>query len=262
MTHFEHTLVTGAAGAIGAALAKAFRARRPELRLSLVDVDANGARRVAERLGGDVEIHTWDLSDPGRIAAHVDDVLSARGPVNLLVNCAGFMEVRSFAATSWELGARLLSVDLTSPLRLMSLLVPPMVSAGRGTVVNVTSMAGVTPLRGCAYYGAAKAGLAMASEIAHLELAPRGVHVVTVYPGPVRSALESRARSQYPSGSLARFAPAGDPAALARRVVRACQRRRARVVYPPLYDLASRFPGLASSITRALSPAAADNGAS
>ena len=145
-------------------------------------------------------------------------------------------------------------VDMESPLRLMSLVVPSMTAAKRGTVVNVASMAGVTPLRGCAYYGAAKAGFAMASEIAHLELAQRGVHVVTVYPGPVRSALESRARGQFRQTTLARFAPAGDPAALAERVVAACERKRARVVYPPLYDLASRFPGIASGITRALSP--------
>ena len=68
----------------------------------------------------------------------------------------------------------------------MSLAVPGMRERGAGIVVNVASMAGLVPLRGASYYGAAKAGLAMASEIARIELARAACSVVTVYPGPVR----------------------------------------------------------------------------
>ncbi len=107
-----------------------------------------------------------------------------REPVDVLVNCAGFMELVSFAGTSWELGRALIDVDLISPLRLMSLAVPGMRARGEGLVVNVASMAGLVPLRGSSYYGAAKAGLAMASEVARIELARDGVHVMTVYPAP------------------------------------------------------------------------------
>jgi short-subunit dehydrogenase len=258
VTNLGHALITGAAGAIGAALAEVLRERYPALRLSLVDVDEEGARRTGERVGGDVAARRWDLAEPERLPALADELVATRGLVDLLVNCAGIMEVRSLAATPWELGERVLRVDLESPLRLMSLFARPMVEARRGTIVNVTSLAGVTPLRGCAFYGAAKAGLAMASEIARLELARQGVHVVTVYPGPIRSSLEKRARAQYGGASLARWLPAGAPRPLAERIVDACERRRPRVVYPPLYELASRFPGLASGLTRALSPAAAD----
>jgi short-subunit dehydrogenase len=254
----SHVLVTGAAGAIGAALAEAFARRHLGARTTLVDVDEAGTRRVADRLGGDVDVRIWDLSELERLPSLAGELTDARGPVDLLVNCAGFLEVRSFASMPWELGTRLLRVDLESPLRLMSLVVPSMVERGSGVVVNVASMAGLTPIRGCSYYGASKAGLAMASEIAHLELAPRGVHVVTVYPGPVRSALESKARRQYPGRSLARVIPAGDPDVLARKVVVACDRRRSRVVYPPVYDLVSRFPAIASGITRTFSPAPSD----
>jgi short-subunit dehydrogenase len=167
------------------------------------------------------------------------------------------MEVRSLATTPWPVAEALLHIDLVSPLRLMSLLVPAMIERRHGVVVNVASMAGVTPLRGVSFYGAAKAGLAMASEIAHLELARHGVHVVTVYPGPVRSALEQRARGQYVDSPLARLAPTGDPEVLGRRIVEACAARRSRVVYPALYDLASRVPTLASRFTRAFSPSPA-----
>jgi short-subunit dehydrogenase len=137
----------------------------------------------------------------------------------------------------------------------MSLLAPPMIARRSGTIVNVTSMAGVTPLRGCSNYGAAKAGLAMASEIARMELAPHGVRVVTVYPGPVRSDPDRRARAQASPGLLTRLIPTGQPEPLARRVLDAIERDEARVFYPALYDVAGRVPGLAARFTRAWSPA-------
>jgi short-subunit dehydrogenase len=253
-----HVLVTGGAGAIGAAIARAVVHRDAAARVTLVDVDGEGAKREALRLGGEACALAWDLAQPSTLPEHVGALVDARGPVDMLVNCAGIMEIRSLVATDWRLAERLLQVDLASPLRLMALLVPSMVARGSGTVVNVSSMAGVTPLRGCAYYGAAKAGLAMASEIARLELAPHGVHVVTVYPGPVRSNLEQRARSQARPTLLARWLPTGDAAPLAERVLDACERRRPRVVYPGFYDLASRFPALAKRVTSVASPAPID----
>jgi NAD(P)-dependent dehydrogenase (short-subunit alcohol dehydrogenase family) len=115
-------------------------------------------------------------------------------------------------------------------------------------------MAGVTPLRGCTFYGAAKAGLAMASEIARLELLPHGVQVVTVYPGPVRSGLERRARAQVPADWITRVLPTGDAEALAARVIGALDRGQARVVYPSLFEVAHRAPRVAGWITSRYSP--------
>ena len=253
-----HALVTGAAGAIGSAIARALRRREPDVRLSLVDVDRAKLDEVAVGLGGDSSSATWDLAEPTALPEKVRALVAERGPIDLLVSCAGFMEIRSFCATEWALGARLLDVDLVSPLRLMALVAPSMVARRSGVIVNVSSMAGVTPLRGCAYYGAAKAGLAMASEIARLELAPLGVHVVTVYPGPVRSELERRARAQATPSVATRWIPTGEAEPLGERIVEACHERRARVVFPGIYELASRFPAIASAVTRALSPAPTD----
>lgn len=250
----KHALVTGGAGAIGSALARAFHARLPTAAISLVDLDGEGARHVADGIGKVARAFSWDLSRPDDLPDAHHALVAERGPVDLLVNCAGIMEIRSLAVTQWSMAERLLSVDLVSPLRLMHLVVPGMVERRAGCVVNVSSMAGVTPLRGCAYYGAAKAGIAMASEIARLELARHGIDVITVYPGPVRSELERRARAQAPDSIVARLLPTGDAESLARRVVDAWHHGRPRVVYPPLYDLASRFPTLAGRLTRAVSP--------
>jgi short-subunit dehydrogenase len=250
----EHVLVTGAAGAIGAAIARRFARRDAGALLSLVDIDLAGAERVAREIGPRAKAERWDLAEPSSLPACFDALVAAKGPVDILVNCAGIMEIRAFAATDWEVGARLLRIDLESPLRLMSLAVASMRARRRGTIVNVSSMAGVTPLRGCSFYSAAKAGLAMASEIARSELAPAGVHVVTVYPGPVRSGLERRARAQVAETALTRLLPTGEAEPLAARIVDACDKKKPRVVYPPFYEVANRFPGIAARASVALSP--------
>lgn len=251
----HHAVVTGAAGAIGEALARAIRARWPRATLSLVDVSPR-IDAVARELDG--EALRWDLAKPDALEAEVGALVDAHGPIDMLINCAGVMEVRSLARTDWAVGDRLLAIDLTSPLRLMSLVSPAMIAARHGAIVNVSSMAGLTPIRGCAYYGAAKAGLAAASEIARLEMRSQGVRVVTVYPGPVRSELERRARAQVPSTGIARWLPTGDPVTLASRVMDAIAHDRARVVYPGAYALASRFPTVVAAITSALSPTPLD----
>jgi short-subunit dehydrogenase len=164
------------------------------------------------------------------------------------------MELVSFAGTSWELGRALLDVDLVSPLRLMSLAVPSMKKRGRGAIVNVASLAGLVPIRGSSYYGAAKAGLAMASEIAHLELRASGVDVVSVYPGPVASELERRARAQVPATFVSRAIPTGDARGLAVAIVRAVHKRAARVIYPPVYQPAAEMLSIARRVTARFSP--------
>ena len=244
----DHVLVVGA-GAIGAGIARELRRRRPEVRLTLADlVSAEG---LATEVGG-TAIRV-DLAAPGA----AEGLLDAVGPIDGLVNAAGVMEVRRFETLPWDRAASLLQIDLMAPLALMQAAVGTWVAAGRpGFVVNVTSMAGRVPLKGCAFYGAAKAGLSMASEIARAELAPRGIRVVTVYPGPVASALEKGARAQYAPGRIAGMAPTGDPAILAVRVLDALERGAPRVVYPRVYGLGYRG-GVWDRVALALGPAPA-----
>ena len=250
-----HVLLTGAAGGIGGRLAAALRAADPDAKLSLVD---RHPPKVAAEVGG-IALG-WDLARPQTVGGHLDALVADQGPVDLLINCAGIMTMRSLHATDWGAGREILDVDLYSPLRLMAGCTPAMVARRRGGVINVSSLAGVVPLRGCAYYGAAKAGLALASEIARLELADAGVHVLTVYPGPVATPLEGRARAQIPATRAGRWLPVGDPEVLAQRIVAAWRRRRARLVFPVGYGVAWRWPRTAGGITGWLSPRPTDPG--
>lgn len=270
--------MTGAAGAIGGALTRTLWARHPELRFSLVDQDAAGLRALGRELPGRSVALPWDLADPTTLPLLWELAVEQSGAIDLLINCAGFMEIRSFAATPWELGERLLQVDLISPLRLMNLAVAALLGAApaadpspparprdpgrpatvRGWIVNISSMAGRIPLRGCSYYGAAKAGLATASQVAGWELAAAGIHVLTVLPGPVRSGLESRARAQVAPGLVSRYIPTGDAVVLADRIERALATAKRRLVYPAVYGLADRLVGTSSWLAANLGPAPTD----
>jgi dehydrogenase/reductase SDR family member 7B len=245
-----HVVITGAAGAIGSALARAMRAAWPDAELALVDRDEPSG--VAEEVGGTA--YACDLANLDGLPALVGRI-EENGPIDGLVNCAGVMRVRDVAAWRWEDARELIAIDLLAPLRLQDLVVRGMVERGHGVIVNVASMAGRVPLKGCAYYGAAKAGLAMASEIARADLGRRGVRVVTVYPGPVKSALEAGARADYGgAGLFGRLAPTGDPSVLASKIIRAIANDEARVIYPGLYGVGWTAPNLSRWIALSFGP--------
>src|SRR5262249_38267353 len=129
-----------------------------------------------------------------------------------------------------------------------------MLARGHGTIVNVASLAGIAPVPAMLYYNAAKAGLAAASEALHGELMRSGVHVVTVYPGPGATAMERAAREVYGDRGAVNLIPTGRPEVLARRIRRAVERRRARVIYPRFYALARHFPALTRWIIDRVTP--------
>lgn len=259
----RHVVITGAAGAIGSALAREMRAVWPEARLALVDRDVDSLHNISHELGGAetknaqngsrelgakraVTVHAVDLRELDALPRLVDEI-EQYGPVDGLVNCAGVMRVQQLSTWQWQEAQDLLAIDLLAPLRLQDLVVRGMIERRSGFVINIASMAGRVPLRGCGYYGAAKAGLAMASEIARAELARHGVRVVTVYPGPVKSALEAGARAGYGgAGVVGRFAPTGDAMALAARIMHALDHDEPRVIYPRLYGVGWNAPNLSS----------------
>jgi hypothetical protein len=85
----------------------------------------------------------------------------------------------------------------------------------------------------------------MASEIARADLAPHGIDVVTVYPGPVKSQLEHGARDAWGGGGmLGKLAPTGDPDVLAGLIVEALEKGEPRVTYPRAYSIGWSAPNL------------------
>lgn len=237
-----HVLITGAAGGIGTALAEAIRAHAPSTRLTLTDLGECDA--LAESLGGAVSLPS-DLTAPGAPAELLARAEEAFGPVDVLVNNAGIVDFVAMShPDSWQRGRRVLDIDLLAPLELSHLVLPGMLARGRGGLVQVASIAALSPMRGGVWYGAAKAGFAMASEALHMETRGTGVHVLTVYPGPITTPLEQKGRAQIGEDSSARILPSGKPDGLAREVVRSWSRGRRRLIYPSLYGVLGVLPSV------------------
>lgn len=236
-----HVVITGASSGIGEAIAKAYL--RGEARVSLVARRRSLLEKIAsEHAKERVHVVDRDLSDPEAACAAIDDAVAALGPVDVLVNNAGIQIVKGFVDTPWEELERMLRLDLHTPLRLAHRVLPSMIARKTGTIVDIASMAAIAPTPGMCTYNAAKAGLAAASESLRSEARKHGVHVVTVYPGPVTSALEAAGRAAYEDGAATRYVPTGSPDVLARLVVDAVAKRKPRVIYPAVYRVARHFP--------------------
>lgn len=188
--HRRSAVVTGAGSGIGRATALALAWAGA----SVVAVDmAESGLAAVERLGGP-EIHALaaDITDP---ATPAQILARAGGRVDVLINVAGIMD--GFLAAhevddeTWD---RMLAVNLTAPQRLMRAVLPGMLEAGRGTIVNVASEAGLKG--GCA--GAAytsKHGLVGLTRNTAFLYATKGIRVNAVAPGPVATGLRPDFRS-------------------------------------------------------------------
>jgi short-subunit dehydrogenase len=237
-----HVLITGASSGIGAALAHAFAAQGASV--SLVARREDRLRALAQSLKVETHVGVADLSDPTRCEAMVDAAVAALGPVDVLVNNAGVQVIAPTAAVDVERGEMSLRLNVFSPLRLTRLVLPGMIERGHGAVVNIASMAALAPTPGMTYYNASKCALGGASEALRGELRGTGVNVVTVYPGIIGDTDMAQAGLEaYQSTWLERLQPRGTSPGLADRIVRAVQRRRARVIYPAFNALARWFPG-------------------
>jgi short-subunit dehydrogenase len=248
-----HVIVTGASSGIGEAIAREYFARGA--RVTVVARRKEHLEKVAAAGAGRAHVVQADLADTDAAWAWLDEAESALGPVDVLVNNAGIQIVKPSVETEWSEAERLLRLDLHVPLRLTTLVLRRMIPRRSGTIVDVTSMAAIAPTPGMLFYNAAKGGLAAASEGLRAEVKKHGIHVVTVYPGPVTSELEAAGRAAYEDQAAVRQLPTGSPEVLARLIADAVAKKRPRVVYPRLYRLARHFPNVTRWTLDALTPA-------
>jgi short-subunit dehydrogenase len=240
-----HVLITGASSGIGEALAIAWSRRGASV--TLCARRKSELQRVANQLSH-AHIEVCDLAQLDNLANLVASAEASLGPVDVLVNNAGMEKVAPTLEIDLQLSEKLMTLNLFAPLRLTRAVLPGMLDRGRGAVVDISSVAAFAPPPFTTYYSASKAGLARASALLGAEVRPKGVQVLTVYPGPIHTELGQRAQDAYAQNWTHKLLPWGRPDQLAHRILSALDRNRTELVYPRPYVVAKWFPGLASLV--------------
>jgi short-subunit dehydrogenase len=199
--HFKSALVTGASSGIGWEYAKELARRGTDL-----VVVARRTDRLEELAAGisDVKVRvvTADLCSEDGVAA-VERCL-AESPVELLVNNAGADGGGgAFTSRPPEQEAAMVRLNVLALVRLTRAVIEPMVAAGKGGILNVSSLAGDQPLRGFVTYAATKAFVSNFTEGLYAELRGTGVHVTLLKPGYVYT--EMNPNGPDPSSLAGRF---------------------------------------------------------
>ena len=254
-------LVTGCSSGIGraTALAAAERGHR---------VFASARRRtdLAELAARKIETVELDVTDGASADAAVRTVLAAAGRVDALVNNAGYGQYGAVEDVTLPEWRAQFDVNVFGAIRLLQAVLPPMREARKGTIVNVSSVAGKVTVPFAGPYCASKHALEAISDALRVEVAPWKVRVVVVEPGPIATHFGARTREvtarilQTP-GPYSRFYANAEraserefqrgtrqPELVARVIVRAIESRRPKTRYrvAPMAKILVPLKGLAS----------------
>ncbi|MBV6274273.1 glucose 1-dehydrogenase [Alcaligenaceae bacterium CGII-47] len=177
--------VTGAAGGMGGAICRRFV--EEGAKVAMLDVDGDGAHQVAAEIdapAGIVHVEAVDITDLTAVEAAVENVERAIGPIDVLVNNAGWDRFRRFLDTDEELRNKVVSINLHGPLNMHYALLKRMSERGGGAVVTVASDAGRVGSSGQAVYSACKGGMIAFTKTMAREMMRKGVRLNCVCPGP------------------------------------------------------------------------------
>jgi 2-hydroxycyclohexanecarboxyl-CoA dehydrogenase len=183
-------VVTGAAGGIGRSLVRRFC----EEGSRVVGLDLNGAG--LDELAGElnefanqVSFRTLDITDHAAVVSTIGQIHAECGRIDILVNNAGWDVAMQFVETTPEFWDKVIAINLRGPLNLQHAVVPFMIGANGGKIINIASDAGRVGSSGESVYSACKGGIIAFSKTLARETARKGVRVNVVCPGPTDTAL-------------------------------------------------------------------------
>ena len=183
-------IVTGGGGGIGGATCRRFA--EAGARVAVFDVNESAAAKVAGEIaasGGTANAFACDITDHAGVQRAVASAEAALGPIDVLVNNAGWDVFKPFVKTEpaeWE---KLIAINLTGPLNMHHAVLPGMVARRKGRVVNISSDAARVGSSGEAVYAACKAGLVGFSKTLAREHARHNITINVVCPGPTNTNL-------------------------------------------------------------------------
>lgn len=200
-------LITGASGALGAAMARRL-AREGASLLLHANSRLEAVQALAEEIraaGGQAEALAFDVTDAAAAQAACDRLL-AEGPVQVIVNNAGIHDDAVFPGMRAEQWHRVIDVSLDGFFNVTRPLLLPMLRTRWGRVINISSVAALMGNRGQVNYAAAKGALNSATKALSLEVAGRGVTVNAIAPGIIESPM---AGAVFDAKAVAALVPAG-----------------------------------------------------
>lgn len=183
-------VVTGGGGGIGGATCRRFASEGAKV--AVFDLNQAAAEQVATQIradGGTAQAMRCDITDRASVDQALAATQEALGPVDVLVNNAGWDVFKPFVKTvpaEWE---RLIAINLTGALHMLHAVLPGMAERRSGRIVNVASDAARGGSSGEAVYSACKGGLVALSKTLAREHARQGITVNVVCPGPTDTAL-------------------------------------------------------------------------
>ncbi|GAA1254630.1 SDR family NAD(P)-dependent oxidoreductase [Pseudonocardia aurantiaca] len=173
-------VITGASSGIGAAIARSFA--KEGATLALLDVAPIPADLAALDT---VSTHAVDVTDSDSVKDAMAAVAGRHGQLDILVSAAGILDEAPFLELTPERFDKTLAVDLRGVFLAARWAAPYMVEAGKGRIIKIASQLGIKGGTNLAHYVAAKAGVIGLTKALALELAPRGVLVNAIAPGPI-----------------------------------------------------------------------------
>jgi 3-oxoacyl-[acyl-carrier protein] reductase len=190
----RRALVTGASGALGAAIARRLADEGAEV---LLHGHSRGEvlQAMAEEIrtaGGMARCYVFDLGDDAATAAACAQML-AEGPVQIIVNNAGIHDDAVFPGMKAAQWYRVIDLSLHGFFRVTQALLLPMLRTRWGRILNISSVAALAGNRGQVNYAAAKGALNSATKALALEVASRGVTVNAIAPGIIDSPMAAAA---------------------------------------------------------------------
>jgi 2-hydroxycyclohexanecarboxyl-CoA dehydrogenase len=202
-------LVTGAGRGIGRAIA--VRLAEEDARVAVVDLDAASARDTAAAIGEGAVGLRADVTDGASVRAAVVEAERALGPIDVLVNNAGWDKVEPFVRSAEETWEKVIAINLRGVLLCTRAVLDGMIARRRGRIVSIGSDAARVGSTGEAVYAAAKAGVIGFSKTLARELARHGITVNVVCPGPTDTPLFQGIAAENPKlmGALERAVPLG-----------------------------------------------------
>jgi 3alpha(or 20beta)-hydroxysteroid dehydrogenase len=177
-------LITGGARGMGASEAQLFI--EEGARVVITDVREDVGQETAKRLSPDGSVCTFlrhDVTNEADWSAVVDEVVKSLGQIDILVNNAGIFERGSVLDTSLEDFERTMDINVTGVFLGMKTVVPHMVKRQKGSIINISSVAGIQGTPGFLAYGASKWAVRGMTKGVAKELAPLGIRVNSIHPG-------------------------------------------------------------------------------